>query len=150
MNETTQKRQGNFLTRLVRKQIFIPLAALLLLIVFNLIADPSFFAITLKENSLGDLVLTGNLITILDNASELVILAIGMTLVTAASGGQAPPSPLRAASCCACCAARIPARIPCRRPSSWRFWPAALSRCFSARSTARSSPSSRSSRWSRP
>ena len=43
---------------------------------------------TLKENSLGDLVLTGNLITILDNASELVILAIGMTLVTAASGGQ--------------------------------------------------------------
>ena len=88
MNETTQKRQGNFLTRLVRKQIFIPLAALLLLIVFNLISDPSFFAITLKENSLGDLVLTGNLITILDNASELVILAIGMTLVTAASGGQ--------------------------------------------------------------
>ena len=88
MNETTQKRQGNFLTRLVRKQIFIPLAALLLLIIFNLIADPSFFAITLKENSLVDLVLTGNLITILDNASELVILAIGMTLVTAASGGQ--------------------------------------------------------------
>ena len=55
MNETTQKRQGNFLTRRVRKQIFIPLAALLLLIVFNLIADPSFFAITLKENSLGGL-----------------------------------------------------------------------------------------------
>ena len=88
MNETTEKRQGNFLTRLVRKQIFIPLAALLLLIIFNLVADPSFFAVTLKENSLGDLVLTGNLITILDNASELVILAIGMTLVTAASGGQ--------------------------------------------------------------
>ena len=88
MTGTTEESQGNFLARLVRRQIFIPLAALLLLIVFNLIADPSFFAITLKENSLGDLVLTGNLITILDNASELVILAIGMTLVTAASGGQ--------------------------------------------------------------
>ena len=75
MTGTTEKSQGNFLARLVRRQIFIPLAALLLLIVFNLIADPSFFAITLKENSLGDLVLTGNLITILDNASELVILA---------------------------------------------------------------------------
>ena len=87
MTGTTEKSQGNFLAQLVRRQIFIPLAALLLLIVFNLIADPSFFAITLKENSLGDLVLTGNLITILDNASELVILAIGMTLVTAASGG---------------------------------------------------------------
>ena len=81
MTGTTEKSQGNFLARLVRRQIFIPLAALLLLIVFNLIADPSFFAITLKENSLGDLVLTGNLITILDNASELVILAIGMALV---------------------------------------------------------------------
>ena len=88
MTRTTNKPQGDFLRRLVRKQIFIPLAALLLLVVFNLIADPSFFAITLKENSLGDMVLTGNLITILDNASELVILAIGMTLVTAASGGQ--------------------------------------------------------------
>ena len=88
MTRTTEKPQGGFFARLVRKQIFIPLAALLILIVFNLIADPSFFAVTLKENSLGDLVLTGNLITILDNASELVILAIGMTLVTAASGGQ--------------------------------------------------------------
>ena len=76
MTGTTEKSQGNFLARLVRRQIFIPLAALLLLIVFNLIADPSFFAITLKENSLGDLVLTGNLITILDNASELELGAI--------------------------------------------------------------------------
>ena len=87
---TTQKKTGSesLLRRLVRKQIFIPLAALGLLVIFNLIADPSFFTITLKQNSLGNLVLTGNLITILDNASELVILAIGMTLVTAASGGQ--------------------------------------------------------------
>ena len=73
---------------LVRQQIFIPIAALLLLILFNLIVDPSFFAISLSENSAGDPVLSGYLITILDNASELAILAIGMTLVTAASGGQ--------------------------------------------------------------
>ena len=73
---------------LVRRQIFIPIAALLILVLFNLIVDPSFFAITLSENSAGDPVLSGNLITILDNASELAILAIGMTLVTAASGGQ--------------------------------------------------------------
>lgn len=125
MTGTTEKSQGNFLARLVRRQIFIPLAALLLLIVFNLIADPSFFAITLKENSLGDLVLTGNLITILDNASELVILAIGMTLVTAPPADRispsALPSPLRAASSFACCAARIPVRIRCRHRSSRRF-----------------------------
>lgn len=74
--------------RITRHQLFIPLAALLLLVLFNLIADPSFFAISIKENSLGNPVLSGHIISVLDNASELVILAIGMTLVTASSGGQ--------------------------------------------------------------
>lgn len=83
-----QKKEGSFLKRLVRQQLFIPIAALLLLVLFNLIADPSFFAVSIKENSLGNPVLSGNLISVLDNASELVILALGMTLVTAASGGQ--------------------------------------------------------------
>lgn len=70
------------------KQLLIPLAAILLLTVFNLIADPSFFEIKLGTNSAGNPVLSGNLITILDYGSELAILAIGMTLVTAATGGQ--------------------------------------------------------------
>ena len=90
--KTLETTGGNkflaFLKKAVRNQIFIPLAALLVLVLFNLIADPSFFAISLSPNSNGDPVLSGNLITILDNASELVILAIGMTLVTSASGGQ--------------------------------------------------------------
>lgn len=34
-------------TDIFRKQIFIPIAALLILAVFNLIVDPSFFKITL-------------------------------------------------------------------------------------------------------
>jgi len=79
---------GSFIKKLVRNQIFIPIAALLILVIFNLVADPSFFAITLSQNSAGYPILSGNLINILDNASELVILAIGMTLVTSASGGQ--------------------------------------------------------------
>lgn len=70
------------------RQIFIPIAALVLLALFNLILDPSFFKITLGHNSTGDPVLTGYLMTILDYGSEVAILAIGMTLVTAASGGQ--------------------------------------------------------------
>lgn len=74
--------------KIIRHQMFIPIAALVLLVLFNLIADPSFFRITLDQNSAGDPVLSGYLITILDNASELAILAIGMTLVTSASGGQ--------------------------------------------------------------
>ena len=78
----TPMKPGAWLKNLVRQQIFIPLAALLILIVFNLIADPSFFKITMGQNSNGDPVLSGYLITILNNASELVILAIGSSLVS--------------------------------------------------------------------
>ena len=76
------------LLKIVRHQLFIPLVALTLLVAFNLITDPGFFKVTLETNSAGDKVLAGNLITMIDYASELVILAIGMTLVTSASGGQ--------------------------------------------------------------
>jgi ribose/xylose/arabinose/galactoside ABC-type transport system permease subunit len=82
------KRLGATISSLAKRQFFIPIMALLILVLFNLVADPSFFAITLAKNSVGDPILSGYLITILDNASELAILAIGMTLVTAASGGQ--------------------------------------------------------------
>jgi simple sugar transport system permease protein len=85
---STLKKPTNFFGWLIKRQIFIPIAALLLLALFNLIADPSFFKITLGYNSAGNPVLSGYLITILDYGSELAILAIGMTLVTAASGGQ--------------------------------------------------------------
>ncbi|MBO6166688.1 MAG: ABC transporter permease, partial [Eubacterium sp.] len=73
---------------LFNKQLLIPIAAIVALALFNLIVDPSFFKITLGTNSQGNPVLSGYLITILDYGSELAILAIGMTLVTAASGGQ--------------------------------------------------------------
>ncbi len=82
------KNGGKEKNSIFRNQIFIPVLALLVLALFNLIVDPSFFAITLGHNSSGDPVLTGYLMTILDYGSEVAILAIGMTLVTAASGGQ--------------------------------------------------------------
>ena len=87
-SENVKTSSAGFWKNLVRNQCFIPIAALLLLAIFNLIADPMFFKITLGYNSAGNPVLSGFLITILDNGSELAILAIGMTLVTAASGGQ--------------------------------------------------------------
>jgi len=86
--ETKKINISDLFKKLVKRQIFIPIAALLILAIFNLIADPSFFKITLGYNSAGDPVLSGYLMTILDYGSELAILAIGMTLVTAASGGQ--------------------------------------------------------------
>ncbi len=88
MAQNSLSKDQNFFLKIIKKQIFIPIAALLVLMLFNLIADPSFFRVELGTSSLGYPVLKGNLITILDNASELVILSIGMTLVTSASGGQ--------------------------------------------------------------
>ncbi|MDD6195063.1 MAG: ABC transporter permease [Lachnospiraceae bacterium] len=86
--DVKKTKDAGFLSKIVHQQLFIPIAALLILAVFNLIADPSFFKITMGVSSTGDPVLSGYLITILDYGSELAILAIGMTLVTAASGGQ--------------------------------------------------------------
>lgn len=87
-NNTKKSSINQIAGKMAGKQIFIPIAALLLLAIFNLIVDPSFFKISMDVNSAGDQVLSGYLITILDYGSELAILAIGMTLVTAASGGQ--------------------------------------------------------------
>ena len=70
------------------RPLLIPLVALGILIVFNLIRDVSFFSVTMRVNNSGNIVLAGNLISIIDTASELAIIAMGMTLVTAACGGQ--------------------------------------------------------------
>ena len=69
-------------------QLTIPLIAIALLVIFNLIRDPSFFSLGFSQNNDGNIVLAGNLISIINGASELAILAMGMTLVTAACGGQ--------------------------------------------------------------
>ncbi|MBR4193237.1 MAG: ABC transporter permease [Oscillospiraceae bacterium] len=69
-------------------QLLIPLIAILLLVIFNLFRDPGFFSVGISANNKGDPVLQGNLVSILNGASELVILSMGMTLVTAAAGGQ--------------------------------------------------------------
>ena len=78
----------NQIKKLFQSQLAIPLVALIVLVVFNLIRDPSFFSIVIKKNNLGNHVLSGNLISILNGASELVILSIGMTLITSATKGQ--------------------------------------------------------------
>ena len=69
-----------------------PLVALGVLILFNLIrcaviGDFHFFAISVASDDRGS-VLSGNIISIIDSASVLAIISMGMTLVTAACGGQ--------------------------------------------------------------
>ncbi len=63
--------------------LFLPLSVLVLLIVINLIKGADYFSFTIVNGAI-----YGNIPNILFGASELVILSIGMTLVTAASQGQ--------------------------------------------------------------
>ena len=64
-------------------RLFMPIVCLLIVLLVNVIRTPDFFNITLKDGQL-----SGWMIDVINRGSELVILAIGMTLVTAASGGQ--------------------------------------------------------------
>lgn len=64
-------------------RLFMPLLCLLAVLLINVIQTPDFFQISFHNG-----VLYGYLVDIINRGSELVILAVGMTLVTAASGGQ--------------------------------------------------------------
>jgi ribose/xylose/arabinose/galactoside ABC-type transport system permease subunit len=70
-----------FLRRLTRMSLFWPLAVLGLLLLYNLISNPHFFSITLRDGHL-----YGSLIDILNRASSLMIIAMGLTLVIATHG----------------------------------------------------------------
>ena len=86
MKERTDQRGYTFFQR--NSQLLIPVTILALLLLFNLFRDPSYFNISININNDGNATLAGNLISTIVDASDLVILAIGMTLVTAACGGQ--------------------------------------------------------------
>ena len=73
---------------LTRHRLFIPIAFLVFLLLINVFINPGFLKISMGKDSAGNPVLIGNLINIINNATELVILAIGMTLVTSSSRGQ--------------------------------------------------------------
>lgn len=69
--------------KLTSMRLFMPIVCLLAVLLVNVIKTPDFFKVSLENG-----VLSGYVIIVINRASELVILAIGMTLVTAASGGQ--------------------------------------------------------------
>lgn len=81
-------RLSSVLKTCVKHKLFIPIAFLTSLLLLNLFINPGFLKISMGRDSMGNPVLIGNLINILNNATELVILAIGMTLVTSSSRGQ--------------------------------------------------------------
>ena len=73
-NETIKK--------ITSQRLFLPIFCLILVLLVNVITTPNFFSISIRDG-----VLYGYIIDIINRASELVILAIGMTLVVSASAG---------------------------------------------------------------
>ncbi len=68
--------------QIIGYRLFLPLLCLVLVLLANVIKTPNFFQITIQNG-----VFYGYIIDVINRASELVILAVGMTLVVAASGG---------------------------------------------------------------
>ena len=79
---SNEKKSFNW-KAITQHRLFLPIVCLLVVLLVNVIKTPNFFAVSIKNG-----VLYGYLVDVVNRASELVIVAIGMTLVTAASGGQ--------------------------------------------------------------
>lgn len=69
--------------KITSMRLFLPIVCLVAVLLVNLITTPGFFKVSINNG-----VLYGYIVDVVNRASELVILAVGMTLVTAASGGQ--------------------------------------------------------------
>ena len=76
-------KEKAILKKVTEHPLFMPIVCLLVVLLVNIIKTPDFFKISINNG-----VLYGYVIDVINRASELVILAVGMTLVTAASGGQ--------------------------------------------------------------
>lgn len=68
--------------KLTSKRLFMPIFCLIIMLIAAVIASPDFFKIGVQNG-----VLYGRIIDVINRGSEVVILAVGMTLVVSASAG---------------------------------------------------------------
>ena len=76
-------KKGFDIKKVTSMHMFFPIVCLLLMLVVAAVTIPGFFKVSITHG-----VLYGYMVDIVNRSSELIILAVGMTLVTAASGGQ--------------------------------------------------------------
>ena len=85
--------------KITSQRLFLPIFCLVLVLLVNIVTTPNFFAIEVRNG-----VLYGYLIDIINRASELVILAVGMTLVVSSSAGtDISVGAIMAVSAAVCC-----------------------------------------------
>ena len=76
-----KKKQSSFLSGLPHHKMFWPLIALAALLLFNVFMTPGFFNIQIKDGHL-----YGSLFDILNHATPLILISLGMTVVIATQG----------------------------------------------------------------
>ena len=81
------------LKNITSQRLFLPIFCLALVLLVNIITTPNFFSIEIRDG-----VLYGYMIDIINRASELVILAVGMTLVVSSSAGAAAGAAIKVSS----------------------------------------------------
>ncbi len=74
------------LKRIRDNRLFWPLAAWILILLFDAIVEPSFFKLGIIQDPVYGKHLYGNIIDIFNNGAPLMLVAIGMTLVIATGG----------------------------------------------------------------
>jgi len=79
-------KQKSFLRRFRESQLFWPLVAWFIILLFNAIVKPSFFKLSIMADPVWGKHLYGNVIDIFNNGAPLMLVAIGMTLVIATGG----------------------------------------------------------------
>lgn len=92
--------QEFILKKIAKHRLFFPLFCLVMMLLVSLIIIPDFFLVSMNNG-----VLYGRVIDVLNRSSELIILAVGMTLVVAASAGtDISVGAVMAVSAAVCCA----------------------------------------------
>jgi ribose/xylose/arabinose/galactoside ABC-type transport system permease subunit len=79
-------KETSFLKRIRDSQLFWPLAAWAIILIFNAIVMPDFFEIKILDDPVYGRHFYGNLIDIFNNGAPLILVSIGMTLVIATGG----------------------------------------------------------------
>lgn len=79
-------KQTSFLRKVRDNQLFWPLVAWIIILIFNAVVNPSFFKLGILEDPVWGKHLYGNLVDIFNNGAPLILVSIGMTLVIATGG----------------------------------------------------------------
>ena len=79
-------KQMSFLRRIRNSQLFWPLVAWIIILIFNAVINPRFFTLGIMNDPMYGNHLYGNLVDIFNNGAPLMLAAIGMTIVIATGG----------------------------------------------------------------